>query len=72
MQMKILSIDKILLATALLIGGCSSNDEPKKDGNNDNTGGGSEVTIEEARRDVKAPLYWSVYERCWLMDTAGR
>ena len=66
--MKILSIDKILLATALLIGGCSSNDEPKKDGNNDNTGGGSEVTIEEARRDVKAPLYWSIYEYCWKIE----
>lgn len=66
--MKILSIDKILLATALLIGGCSSNDELKKDGNNDNTGGGSEVTIEEARRDVKAPLYWSIYEYCWKIE----
>ena len=66
--MKILSIDKILLATALLIGGCSSNDEPKKDGNNANTGGGSEVTIEEARRDGKAPLYWSIYEYCWKIE----
>ncbi len=64
--MRILSIDKILLAAALLIGGCSSNDEPKGGSGDDKPG--TDTPAEEARRDVKAPLYWSVYEYCWKIE----
>lgn len=62
-----LTIDKMLIALALLIGGCSSNDEPASEPTPD-PGPGPEIGDIHT---YKAPLYWSVYEYCWNLERAG-
>ena len=62
-----LTIDKMLIAVALLIGGCSSNDEPASEPTPDPGSGPEIVDI----HTYKAPLYWSVYEYCWNLERAG-
>lgn len=54
---KIFDMSRLIVLFALLLGACGNNDEVIK-----------EEKPNAVTRSYKAPLYWSVYEYCWLLE----
>ena len=65
--MKEILLNIWMLCATLCLSGCSSSDDDVPQGGDDTP----PTFTDEGIHTLKAPLYWSIYEHCWLQERAG-